>query len=52
MREHDRRRHQFRRFVAGETKHQTLIARALLGVPFALRLACIHALRDIRRTGA
>ena len=33
MRKHDRRRHQFRRVVAGETKHQTLVARALLGVP-------------------
>ena len=32
MREHDRRRHQLRRFVAGVTEHQALVARALLGV--------------------
>ena len=48
MREHDRRRHQFRRLVAGKTEHQTLIARALFGVSFAFRLACIDALRDVR----
>ena len=32
MREHDRRRHQFRRFVAGVAEHQALVAGALLGV--------------------
>ncbi len=47
MREHDRRRHQFRRLVAGKTEHQTLVARALLGVAFAFRIARVHALRDV-----
>ena len=31
MRKHDRRGHQFRRFIAGVTEHQTLVAGALLG---------------------
>ena len=31
VREHDGRGHQFRRFVAGVAKHQSLVAGALLG---------------------
>ena len=49
MGKHDRRRHQLRRFVAGVTKHQTLIARALFGRVLAIGCACIHALGDVRR---
>ena len=49
MREHNRRGHQFRRFVARVTEHQALIARALLRGFFALGLARVHALRDVRR---
>ena len=49
VREHDRRRHQFRRVVAGETEHQALVARALLGAFLALGLLRIHALGDVVR---
>ena len=48
MREHDRRRHQFRRVVAGKTEHETLISRALLGRLFPFRLLGIDTLRDVR----
>jgi hypothetical protein len=44
MRERDRRRHQYIRFVGGETEHEALIARAL----FAGILA-VNPLRDVRR---
>ena len=49
MREHDRRRHQLRRFVAGVTEHQALVARALLPGLLALDLARVDALRDVGR---
>ncbi len=49
MRKHDRRRHELRRFVAGVTKHQPLIARALFGRFFAIGCARIDALGDVRR---
>ena len=49
MREHDRRRHQLRRFVARVTEHQALIAGALLRRLLALDLARVHALRDVGR---
>ena len=47
MRKHDRRRHQFHRLVAGKTEHQTLVARALLGMAFAFRIGRVYALRDV-----
>ncbi len=47
MREHDRRRHQFRRVVAGETEHQSLVARALFGRLLPLRFFRVDALRNI-----
>ena len=49
VREHDRRRHQFRRLVARVAEHQALVARALLRVLLALGLARVHTLRDVRR---
>ena len=42
----DRQRHQAGRFVGGETKHQTLIAGALVERIVA---GVVHALRDVRR---
>jgi hypothetical protein len=47
MREHDRRRHQLRRFVARVTEHQALIACSLLGGFLALDLAGVDALGDV-----
>ena len=38
----------FRRFIAGITEHQTLIAGALFGGVFAFRGASIHALGNVR----
>ena len=49
MREHDRRRHQLGRLVAGVAEHDALVARALLGGLLALGLLRIHALRDVGR---
>ena len=49
MREHDRRRHQLRRFVAGVAEHQPLVAGALLRGLLALDLARVDALRDVGR---
>jgi hypothetical protein len=49
MREHDRRRHQLRRFVARVSEHQALIAGALLSGLLALDLARVDALRDVGR---
>ena len=49
VREHDRRRHQLRRFVAGVAEHQALVAGALLGGLLALGLARVDALRDVGR---
>ena len=49
MREHDRRRHQLGRLVAGVAEHQSLIAGALLGGLLALGLLGIDALRDVGR---
>ncbi len=46
--EHDRRRHQLRRFVAGEAEHQSLVAGALLGRLLALGGAGIDPLGDVR----
>ena len=46
--EHDRRRHQFRRFIAGVAEHQSLVSRALLRRLLALGRAGIHALGDVR----
>ena len=48
VREHDRRRHQFRRLVRRVAEHQSLVARPLLGRLLAFRRAGIHALRDVR----
>ena len=45
---HDRRGHQFRRFIAGVAKHQALVAGALLGGLLAFGGAGIHALGDVR----
>ena len=49
VREHDRRGHQLRRFIAGVTEHQTLVAGALLRRVLAFRRARVHALGDVRR---
>ena len=48
MRVHDRRGHQFRRLVAGEAEHKTLVTRTLLGGGFAGRGFGIDALRNVR----
>ena len=47
VRVHDRRGHQLGRLGAGETKHQSLVARALLGGGFAFGGLVVHALRDV-----
>ena len=44
VRKHNRRRHQFRCVVAGETEHEALVACALLGAGLALGLLRIDAL--------
>ena len=49
VREHDRRRHQLGRVVAGVAEHQALVAGALLGGLLALGLAGIDALGDVGR---
>ena len=49
MGKHDRRRHEFRRLVTGVTKHQSLVARTLLGVALAFGRGGVHALSDVRR---
>ena len=49
VREHDRRRHQLGRLVAGVAEHQALVAGALLGGLLALGLARVDALRDVGR---
>ena len=49
MRKHDGRRHQFRRFVARVTEHQSLVAGALFGGLLAFSFAGVHALRDVGR---
>ena len=46
--EHDRRRHQLRRLVAGVAEHQTLVPRPLLRRLLALRRPRVHALGDVR----
>ena len=46
MRIIQRRRHEFRRFAAGITEHDALVARA-----FILIAGGVHALRDMRRLG-
>ena len=46
---HDGRGHELGRFVAGVTKHQTLVTGALLAGLLALGLAGVHALRDVGR---
>ncbi len=48
---HDRRGHQLRRLIAGITKHDTLVAGALLGGLFALGLLGVHTLRDVGTLG-
>ena len=48
VRVHDRRRHQFRRLVAGEAEHQPLVTGALLRGGFAGRGLGIDALRNVR----
>ena len=47
MGEHNRRRHQLRCFVAGETEHQPLVPRPLLRRLLAFGRAGVNALRDI-----
>ncbi len=47
VREGNRRGHELRRFVAGEAKHQTLVAGALFGRAFALGGGVIDALFDV-----
>jgi hypothetical protein len=49
MRVHDRRRHHLRRFVAGITEHQALVAGALLGRLLAVRRARVDALGNVGR---
>ena len=49
MREHDRRRHELGRLVAGVAEHQPLIAGALLGGLLARGLAGVDALGDVGR---
>ena len=51
MGEHDRSRHQFRSIIAGETEHQALVARALLGGFLAGGGARVDALGDVRALG-
>ncbi len=46
VRQVDRQRHQFRRFIARVTEHQALVARALVEV---VVVRAVHALRDVRR---
>ena len=48
VREHDRRRHEFRRLAAGEAEHEALVARALLGLLLAFGGDGIDALPDVR----
>ena len=45
---HNRRRHQLRSFITGISKHEALIARALLSRRLARCFTSIHALRNIR----
>ena len=47
VRQHDGRRHQLGRLVAGVAEHHALIARALLVV--GVHAVAIHSLRDVRR---
>ena len=49
MGEHDRRRHQLRRLVAGVAEHQALVAGTLLGGLLARGLARVDALGDVGR---
>ena len=49
VREHDRRRHQLGRLVAGVAEHQPLVAGALLGGLLPRGLLRVDALRDVRR---
>ena len=49
MRKRNRRWHQLRRFVAGKTKHEPLITRALFGGAFAFRRCLIDTLFNIAR---
>ena len=49
VRVHDRRWHQLGRFIAGITKHDSLVARTLLGGLFAVSFLGVHALRDVFR---
>jgi len=45
--EHDRRGHQFGRFIAGVTKHQALVAGTLFVGLLTLGFAGVHALGDV-----
>ena len=45
--EHDRRRHELGRFVAGITKHDALVASALFAVLFAFGFRGVHTLSDV-----
>ena len=47
VRQHDGRRHQLGRFVAGVAEHHALVARALFVV--GVDAAAVHPLRDVRR---
>src|ERR1022692_5191950 len=49
MRKRNRRWHQLRRFVAGKTKHEPLITRALFGGAFAFRRCLIDTLFNVAR---
>ena len=48
MRKHDRRRHVFGRLVTGVTKHDALVASALLGCVFALSGRRVDSLGNVR----
>src|SRR5437588_12163691 len=47
VREGNRSRHKLGRFIAGKSKHQSLIARSLFGRAFAFSRSFIDALLDV-----
>ena len=48
---HDRSGHELRSLVAGISKHEALVSRALFGSGFALGFLGVHALRDVCALG-
>src|ERR1043166_9610037 len=49
MRERDWRRHQLRRFIAGKTEHQSLVARPLFRSTLSFSRSVVDSLLDIAR---